>query len=303
MISARPTPLLLAVAIVSILGMVVAEDAAAELGCRFDPAAHLLAISVTSSGINSEGVVRRSGDSIRISEFTGGRVVPCDGGVPTVTNTDLVKVATKGTLASIDVELQGGSFAPGATAEVDGSSEIEFTVSGAGSVTVEGTSGADHLRYLTADGLSGVDLNPGADDRDVDVSIEGNGIAPPVFLETGPGPDTIDVVGRPAFGIVADGGAGDDSLLARNAPSGAALEGGRGNDRIVGSASANLIVPGAGSDVVEALGGEDIVLLGRDGHRDGIDCGAGADKSDLGDRFDRLRSCEHREHVHLPASL
>jgi hypothetical protein len=265
-----------------------AENASADFECRFDPSTRVLSVAKAGGGGEEEVVIRRVGTSIRVARLFGPDV-PCEG-APTVTTTDLIEISSSG-ISAVAIELEHGPFAPGATPEADASSEIEFTVAGSGIAAVEGRSGADHLRYMTAGGVSGLNLNPGPSDNDVDIEL------PPLrskglFIADGAGgKDLIDVVGRPNVLVAAGGGAGDDTLLAQGAI-GAILDGGTGADRIVGSPGFDLISPGNGVDRVTASGGGDLVGAKPDGSRDRIDCGSGRDEISRTDRIDRLRSCE-----------
>jgi Ca2+-binding RTX toxin-like protein len=283
---------LLAAAAVSLLGLLLfTEGASATVECRFDEATHVLSISTTGKGQEYAGKLKRFGDDIRLIGLFGPQIL-C-GGSPKVTNTDLIEIRTKG-LSGVDIELDGGPFAPGATPEADGSSEIEFVVAGTedGIVSVQGASAPDHFRYTTAAGVSGVNLNPGPGDSDVDIEVPDVRKPGPVVIADGrKGNDTIDVVGRPPVLPFLVGGDGNDTLLARGAL-GAIIDGGSGRDQIVGSPGFDFLVPGGGPDKVNASGGPDEIEETRDGNRDQIDCGGGRDAVGKHDRFDSLRSCE-----------
>jgi nucleoside-diphosphate-sugar epimerase len=100
---------------------------------------------------------------------------------------------------------------------------------------------------------------------------------------------------HPPVEVYAEGGPGNDTLLAQGAAFGAVLEGERGRDRIIGSPGFDIVTPGSGQDTVSALGGGDLIEIGRDGHRDVIDCGGGHDSiAGRFDRVDRLHSCQHQ---------
>jgi Ca2+-binding RTX toxin-like protein len=267
-----------------------AEHASADFKCQYDAATRVLSVTKAGRGGDEEVAIRRVGESIRVARAFGPDVL-CEGGEPTVTTTDLVEISSSG-LSGVEIDLESGSFAPGATPEADASSEIEFTVGGSGIVGVEGGRGADHFRFMTAGGVSGLNLNPGPGDNDIDVELPDLRKSDALFIaDGGRGKDLIDVVGRPLVLAVASGGAGDDTLLAQGAI-GAILDGGAGRDKIVGSPGFDLIAPGAGADRVSASGGGDLVGAQPDGSRDRIDCGSGRDEISRTDRIDRLRSCE-----------
>jgi hypothetical protein len=283
---------LLAAAAISLLGLLLfAEGASATVECSFDEATHVLSISTTGKGREFAGKLRRFGDDIRVIGLFGPQVL-C-GGSPTVANTDLIEITTKG-LSGVEIELEGGTFAPGATPEADTSSEIEFIVAGDndGIVSVEGRRSADRFRYATAAGVSGVNLNPGPGDSDVDVELPDLRKNGPIFItDGGKGNDTIEVVGNPPVLPFIAGGKGNDTLLARGAL-GAIIDGGSGRDQIVGSPGFDLIVPSGGPDKVNASSGPDEIETTPDGSRDQIDCGAGRDLVGKHDSFDSVRSCE-----------
>jgi hypothetical protein len=242
-------------------------------------------LSVSATGETFAGV-RRAGERIRVFDLIEPkRTCITDA---TVTTTDLIKVfATKG--ASVTVELVGGAFAPGLTAEEGPSPEIEFEASGPGYVEVVGGNGHDHFRYMN-DGLeSGLNLNPD-EDEDLDFAVSPEWRKDMLFVaEGGDGPDLIDALGSPMLEMFVGGGDGNDTLVAP--PAGAILEGERGADRLIGGPAFDYAIPGKGADRVIARGGSDLIEMKPDGSRDRIDCGAGRDEAERGDRFDRFRSC------------
>jgi hypothetical protein len=274
------------------------QPAAAKVTCRFDLSTHIL--SVKSSGqLLDEPVLRRAADRIVVfSEFLGPRV-PCAGS-PTVTNTDRVEL-TLNNYSDGMLDLGGGPFAPGAAPEPGSNPEIEVAVAGSGGLFLEGGRHADHYRYLSAIGETGVNLNAGPGDRDVDLTMTGEYVE--LYVDGGMGDDLIDVVGHLNLEVAAFGGPGDDSLFSRHGRGlyGSLLEGGKGDDRIVGGAAGEGIYPGRGRDTVKAGAGGDFINAVPDGAVDRIDCGPGRDDLDreplsgkskaVADRFDRVRSC------------
>lgn len=302
----RRGPLILAVAALLLLGLLLPRGASAAVMCRYNATTRVLSVTATGEVVNATGgadfaaTILRVGTGISVSVPEAR--VDCHGS-PSVTNTDHIKAIARG-LGSVDINLSGGPFAPGATLEPDTSSEIEFTVGGDSIVRVVGGPRADHFRYTTAPGGDGLNLNPGPDDQDVDVIAPNPESEPETsfIAEGGPGPDTIDVVGRPKVDVFADGGSGNDTLSARGARFfgpilvGKILIGGSGRDRIIGSPSFDLISPGSGADLVKAKGGSDEIDMRPDKSRDRIDCDNGHDKVVKPDPFDRLRSCERVKH-------
>jgi Ca2+-binding RTX toxin-like protein len=201
-----------------------------------------------------------------------------------------------------EVELGGGPFAPGATSEPDSSSEIEMAVGGTGALFLNGGPNPDRFRYLLDEGASGLNLNAGPGDDDVDLISPGRGFIE-LYVDGGRGADTIEVVGHPEIEVAAFGGPGNDTLYSRHGEGveGALLDGGSGNDRIIGGPGDEGVFPGSGRDTVRANAGSDLIFSRRDRRKDRFDCGPGTDyvvSSSPGHRhespvdpFDSLRSC------------
>jgi hypothetical protein len=254
----------------------------AAVSCSYSGADHLLTVVSTNVSIAQ---VNRSGDAIVVSDLLK-PPIGCAGGSPSISNTDRVLLRPTNGGSGTDVNLTGGPFAPGATLEPDGSSEIEFDFVGDGIVDVNGTPGADVLTWGPNDGLN---LNFGFNgDHDVDVTpspskdgfIEANGAG---------GPDLIQAqVDSSGAGIVSDGGPGNDTLIAP--PAGGILYAGRGRDKVIGGGF-DLISGGRGKDLIRAGQGVDEIDA-VDGAKDRIFCGSGRDNV-TADRVDKLHGCEH----------
>jgi Ca2+-binding RTX toxin-like protein len=264
----------------------VPEVSEAKIACSYNGGNKVLSVTTTGS---DEAGLRRFGELILVSPFLESPIL-CKGAQPTVTNTDRVDVIVQGE-GSAWIELEGGPFAPGATAEPDAFSEIEFTVRGSGFVSFEGGPGRDHFRFMDSGRESGVNLNADQDD-DLDlVSLSKRSLFLLLVLEGGPGADLIDARGHPSLEMFAVGGKGNDTLVAPGSGS-AILGGGKGRDRLLGGQGKDLLVPGAGADVVKARAGFDTVYMRPDQRRDRIDCGGGRDNVGRQDDRDRLFSCE-----------
>lgn len=242
-------------------------------------------LSVSATGETFAGV-RRAGDGIKVFDLIErNRTCITDA---TVSNTDLIKVFASRE-ASVTVELVGGPFTPGLTAEEDSTPEIEFEASGPGYVEVLGSDGHDHFRYMDEGSESGLNLNPD-EDEDLDFVVAPEWRKEMLFVaEGGDGADLIDALRSPTLEMFAGGGDGNDTLV--SPPMGAILEGERGADRLIGGPAFDYVIPGRGADRVMTRGGSDLIEMKPDGSRDRIDCGAGRDAAARGDRFDRLRSC------------
>jgi hypothetical protein len=282
------------------LGLAQPQDApAAEIRCEYNPDTRVLSVSVRDSVLGEELVFRRAGTLIHVSEFLGPQA-NCHG-TPTITNTDLIKLRARGP-DEIVLDLFKGPFAPGATPEPDGSPEIEIrSTSRLGTFWLEGGPAAENFRYTSSLGQSGLNLNTGPDDEDIDLLL------PPkaeLFVDGRGGSDTIEVVPPVDLEVAASGGRGNDTLLSDATGdvgefSGGLLEGGKGRDRIIGSPLSDYIFPGPGADVIEAEGGSDAISVLPDKRRDRIDCGPGNDvvgsesRRAAVDPFDLARRCEY----------
>jgi Ca2+-binding RTX toxin-like protein len=175
---------------------------------------------------------------------------------------------------------------------------------------VDGTRSADEFHWGPGPANhAGLNLNPGdARDQDVDVTVRGqfaflvaNGAAGNDTIVPAPGAPF------PNDGVYSEGGRGGDRLVApRN--SGGILEGGAGNDVLIGGRPRYLLYGGRGNDRLDGGGGRDQLIGGRgrdllsgergrdhinarDSKRDRVKCGPGREfvRADPGDR---LRGCE-----------
>jgi Ca2+-binding RTX toxin-like protein len=291
-------------------GMVFAPHARARTTCSYaGPPANVLTVTVPRYPLAGE--IGRRGTEITVNEH-GQRPRACAGGTPTVLNTDTIKVRLRGPAAF--VRLGGGPFAPGATAETSGASEIEVEISSKGGfVEVIGTPGADAFRWGPAGDHLGLNLNPrAAGDTDLDVTLEGGD---PLLRESflvaagAGGNDSIDGYQGHLIrgGLFSRGGRGRD-FLQIPAGAGGILEGGPGADTLLGANGVDMLDGGGGNDLIEGRGESDEVRggLGRDRifggtggdsisavdrRRDVIRCGRGRDRVKA-DRRDRLPGCE-----------
>ncbi|MFL5871744.1 MAG: calcium-binding protein [Solirubrobacterales bacterium] len=272
------------------------------------------------------GTVRGKGKRKRTVNHHLFRPAPCNV-TPTVHNTDNIRIALNpDENADLDISLEGGALAPGASAEADGSSEIEVAVqlgSGDESVTFVGGAEADHFVFGSQQSMAGVNLNPDAEaSPDVDATI-----SPPVDpldpeptavgagAHTGAGDDVVTTSGGPGFDgplggfFEANGGPGNDSLSGGTSPF-TFIKGATGADNIQGGPRINLLFGGGGPDTITGGPGRDIVELGKgrdlavldggrdivsafDHMRDWVQCG---DRPDLvgKDRKDRTPGCERK---------
>jgi Ca2+-binding RTX toxin-like protein len=213
-----------------------APVALAQTTCTFDAGTATVQVTLAAGAAVS---ISRAGDAIAVDG------VACD--TATVTNTDTVQVTGTGAGQEDDltIDLSGGPFAPGASAEGDGGdAEIEFAVDlpGGGVLRVLAGSTDDALTL----GSDGANLNAGEAVGDVDVTLAG----PAAWeLRGGDGGDVLSLVGGdgagdPVVGATLRGEAGDDRVLA--GPGGSTLSGGEGRDTLSYAAAASVRVDLAG---------------------------------------------------------
>jgi hypothetical protein len=102
-----------------LIGTSFAPSAQADIRCSYaEPPKNLMTVRAAGP---VPVVMRRGGDRIVVREFLN---APrrCSGGTPSVLNTDTIRVFLRG-VPTVDLELSGGPFAPGATPEAEGASE------------------------------------------------------------------------------------------------------------------------------------------------------------------------------------
>src|SRR5262245_19393248 len=130
----------------------------------FDPGTHVLSITGTPGS-----------DVCTVSALNGDILL--DGQPilfnPTVTNTDLIRIATGDSNDLITIDMTNGVFGPGFTQEASGLSEIEFVIDSGGNsqdnFVLRGTSGNDDFSFGLINGRAQVNL-----DSDDDVDITAN---------------------------------------------------------------------------------------------------------------------------------
>ena len=287
--------------------LVAATPAAAATTCTYDSATKtvtvtlgdpLVILSVEAGAITFVGAHPAVPERLRmprVSAGGGGAPQPCGGA--TTTNTDTILItggAPRGTIVIADQT--NGSFAPGATAEGTGVSEIEFTVDPAGPAFMifSGTSAPDLMRLGTA----GLNLD-GDDDVDATFGAQVGAVG----LDGLGGNDDLSALGDAVTGgptrlpYLAAGGPGTDLLVGASGDD--ELIGMGGRDRVVGSAGRDRIAGGAGKDRLAGGPGGDL-LVGQGGRdrlaggpkRDLMDGGGGSDRCVGGPGRDEVRACE-----------
>jgi Ca2+-binding RTX toxin-like protein len=293
-------------ALVAVAAAAAFAPAPAEAGVDCALRAHVL--DVVAGGDFDAIRVVRSGDEIEVAEGDSLLFeqlleeeetllpVECSGRTPTVANVDEITIRQGRDVEFLELEiaLDGGRFAPGHTAERDGSSEIEFALSIGGEESFAMFRGGDeseHFELALSGEERGLNLNADEPVPDADVSLGGLEY---VALFAGGGNDRFVTSGRgglesgESLGLFAAGGVGADLLSGSSRTD--FLAGGRGNDEILGYGGRDFIATGAGRDRVHAGGGGDEVRA-RKGGRDRVNCGSGRDLAGR-DKRDRLRRCE-----------
>jgi hypothetical protein len=311
----------LALLITAAVGVLAPQDALAGASCSVSGTT--LKASVTGDRIITLGF-ERSGEQIRViaEPVFDPRTVTCSGVTPTVSSIDSIAVTGRKRLfTEVVLDLRGGSFGPGATAEPDGSAEIEFRMTRVDSLTVLGSPGKDEFRFGRLDGAVAANLNAGAEaSPDADVSVRSGkrlfGLGRVVATAQGRGgADVLTGNGGPEFGsgiargISLYGGSGDDSLTGTRGDD--LLTGLKGADKLRGLAGSDGIQAGPGADRLYGDGGTDFLIAGRGpdrlfggrgrdflfpgAGRDRVFCGPGRDfVQRFRSRTDLRRGCEKR---------
>ena len=217
--------------------------------------------------------IRLSQGKFIVVQDGSGPLIGCDGTTTFATNTNTDRVIVQGAAGSSSsdgyiIDHSHGALAPGATAETDGSSEIEVQVRQLNGLPAQlthiATAGPDTIRVA-----AGNDIAVGTDD-DIDENIfNPNGGA------------------YRASKVVVSGGAGADFLSGRGVPGftgGPAsvpldLSGGTGDDTVVDGASSGDHIGGdEGTDT----------LFSVDGRPDFVNGGGGTDSASADKRIDSV---------------
>jgi Ca2+-binding RTX toxin-like protein len=213
----------------------------------------------------ADATVRREGNRVLVLDNPfndADEAIPCSGAQPTVTTTKRIVFLQSG-LSYGQVQLSGGLPAP----------RIEFRAL-RGSLaygTVVGTTAADEWVFGGSTTEADLALDP-TEPQQTQIVFDGLG---KTIVDAQPhsGDDLVDAGGitdpRIKMTII-DGGPGDDTLLGSPFPD--ALNGGKGSDRLEG---------GGGNDQ----------LRSRDEYPDVVGCGAGKDRAKVGNG-DTVSGCE-----------
>lgn len=255
---------------------------ASASSCIYNPAPIRNVVVIDTSGHNNNLRVVLSGGKIAVVEGNGApQICTGGGGDATVLNTDKIRISGPATFGadSIILDQSRGAFAPGATLETDGASEIEIELSSttslsmAGRLSLHGTPQADAIRVgdrqsldLPFGGPLPTAINTAGTDADQDITWTGQ--AKEVTVDGGGGNDLITgrgnlsgLLGPSRARTVFFGGAGDDVLVDSLDAFGDVdfLDGGDGNDTLFSlDKSAGDILSGrAGFDTATTDSGDD----------------------------------------------
>jgi Ca2+-binding RTX toxin-like protein len=269
--------------------------------------------NVTLSG-GVSATLSRSGAAITLNGSA------CDSA--SVLTTDLIAVTSPDSFGLLTLDLSVGPFAPGATDEGDGGSEIEITVSSPGQpsdVAVVGSALADHVTADDAANTLNLNADEDVDDEDVTMTASSD-IA---MIDTHEGDDVIETAhtaahliggdGQDLFRstddgeVQIDGVAGDDTVSYATNPASVRLLG-DGTSVIVGEPGGpfqqltsigtvrttqldDSITLGGGI-FIHALGGADHVNVAG-GRRSGVSGGPGHDVLEFGQATPIVVVVEH----------
>jgi RTX calcium-binding nonapeptide repeat (4 copies) len=242
--------------------------------CTYNPATKTASV-VDSSGSNQ---LRVGVDGTALFTKDGGNPpLKCVGGgtVATTANTDRINVfaQAKGASDGVVLDQAKGAFAPGATPEADGNSELELALNGqSGHLSVFGTPGNDVMRVGASSRSPATAVLGFGPDADEDLTFAASDVA----LAGGDGADLLSGLGLAIAGDlpgkeVADGAA--------TLPIG--FSGGAGDDHILGGLGVDHFAGNAGNDTLITVDGQPELVSG----------GPGTD-SDLRDGGDTLFDVE-----------
>jgi Ca2+-binding RTX toxin-like protein len=210
---------------------------------------------------------------------------------------DRIRSVGRGGAQSVTIDLAGGPFAPGATVEGDGSDEVEFEVAlGAGDdlLSIRGNEGPDALSF----GTTGINLDTTEGTGDADVTLDG---VETVAVRSSDGDDRITGMGDLGAGepfalpLEVDGGLGDDEVVGGavgdrlvGSVESDALDGAGGDDEVIGDEGQDRMGGGEGDDVLDAGTDDDVVVGGPGDDREQGGDGNDTFRQEAADGADRL---------------
>jgi Ca2+-binding RTX toxin-like protein len=242
----------------TVVGAPAADAVAAA--CAYDGTTKTVTVTFLGADNDAHTIGRDVAGAIQVDS------VNCQ--TATVTNTDTVTVTAGPAAQTLSIDMTNGPFAPGATPEGTGTSEIEFNAFmgfGSDSFALYGGSSADRFTFSS---MTKAKMNG---DKDADITF-----------------DNVE-------GFSADGGGGKDQITASVPIGGTYLAGGAGNDTLVGTDENDTLDGGAGTDVLRGNDGDDYLYGGGGGDtleggsgEDGFTPGAGNDVVDCGSGGDTV---------------
>ena len=204
--------------------------------------------------------LRRVGEEVGVFKLHGaGPQVECEGRPATVHDIDKILFHPPGGEHQLTIDEGGGRFAPGATPEPDGD-EIEiyarFLKRHPGpenlsfpTVRVEGTAGPDQIRIgRVGRDRTGINLDPAADRSHPDADVIAYSVSPAHYLLDGLGGD--DRLDSSGAGTEFAGPLPEKKV---------SLDGGPGDDLILGGARQDIVRAGPGDDLIHTGGGDDVI--------------------------------------------
>lgn len=214
--------------------------------------------------------IYRQGDEVIVFNNRDSEKTACTGGTPTVFNIDRIEYSSA-TGTPFIATLGDGALAPGASPEA-GAAEIEVSIIeeyDSRVLNVAGTAAAERIEVgRVGRNTVGVNLNAQADGsaQDADVTIHSPRSDELVVKARGMGgDDTLSALGGPAFtDLVAverlslNGGPGDDELI--GGPGKDSLKGDDGDDVMLGGRGPDRLTIGPGRDLAKAGKGPDQIF-------------------------------------------
>jgi Ca2+-binding RTX toxin-like protein len=296
-----------------LLAIAAPANAKAAVSAHFSNGHGVLSVVGDDTG-NQIVVGRDTGGAISV--VVNGEEIHIKGAKPTVANVNLIALTggagddtliideTNGAMPT--AELSGGA---GNDQLIAGSGDDTLT-GGPGDDTVLGGAGNDRLVWNPGDG-SDVDESGAGDDT---VLINGSDAAETFLVSTDgtqvrfdrvdAAPFTVDIGG--AENLVVNANGGDDHVSTSGnlaALIALTVDGGPGNDTLLGSNGADTLIGGPGDDFVDGNGGADLALLGDGNDTFQWDPGDGSDtvEGDAGDDTLRFNGSNANEQMQILA--
>ena len=231
------------------------------------------AFAFSCSFAGSTVTITMANETVTVSKGTASAIVAngvaC--GAATASDTDLIVVNGNGAEDTLVIDLGGGYFEPGATAEVAGINEVEWRL-GTSSVTIPDLGQVEFLTILGNNSADLVTIGAGKPYLPVNNGVAGNAEQNDVGNDVGTFSEVLGIVNmnddedadifldrdvsRPAISV--HGRNGDDTLQGQGtkgtggpATDDLFLAGNAGNDSLIGGNGDDWLVPGARDDTVD----------------------------------------------------